>query len=98
MILLEEHIGDTFEALIISVSPHGMTVELVDQFIEGFIPVGEIEDDYYDFEPPTRTLVGRGTRNRYSLGRKITVQVARVDKLLGRAYFLPMLANKKGRR
>ncbi len=98
MILLEEHIGDTFEALIISVSPHGMTVELIDQFIEGFIPVGEIEDDYYDFEPPTRTLVGRGTRNRYSLGRKITVQVARVDKLLGRAYFLPVLAIKKGRR
>ena len=98
MILLEEHIGDTFEALIISVSPNGMTVELVDQFIEGFIPVGEIEDDYYDFEPPTRTLVGRGTRNRYSLGKKITVQVARVDKLLGRAYFLPVLANKKGKR
>jgi ribonuclease R len=96
MVLLEEHIGDTLDAIITSVLGRGLRVELVDYFIEGYIGVDELTDDYYDFEPRSRTLIGRGTRRKYRLGQKIQVMVARIDKLIGRAYFMPVLA-KKGR-
>ena len=39
MILMERHLGDTFDAIIIAVWKDGFTVELIDQFIEGFVPV-----------------------------------------------------------
>ncbi len=94
MALLEERVGETFEALIISVWRDGMRIELLEQFIEGSIPVDEMSDDYYAFEPANRALVGRGTRRRFKLGQKIYVRLARVDKLLRRAYFLPVLANE----
>lgn len=92
MILLEEHLGDTLDAIVIGVQPKGMRVELVDYFIEGYVSVDDLDDDYYELNARARTLVGRGTRRAYRLGQKVRVRVARVDKLLGRAYFIPMVA------
>ncbi len=92
MTLLEEHLGDTLDAIIVSVWGKGVRVELVDYFIEGLVSVDDMADDYYDFDARSHTLIGRGTRRKYRLGQKIRVRVARVDKLLGRAYFLPALA------
>lgn len=95
MILMERHLGETFEAIIISVWKDGFNVELVDHFIEGFVHVSEISDDYYQFEPRTRSLTGKHTRQRFRLGDRLPVQVARVDKLLRRAHFTPVLARKR---
>ena len=95
MILLEDHLGDTLDAIIIAVLGKGVRVELTDYFIEGYIGVDDMADDYYELDARSRTLVGRGTRRKYKLGQKIAVRVARVDKLLGRAYFLPVPAKDK---
>lgn len=89
MILLEDRLGETVEAIIIHVFRKGMRIELVDDFIEGYVPVEDMADDYYDFNARARALVGRHTRRRYQLGQKVRVQIARIDKLLGRAYFIP---------
>ena len=96
MMMLEEHLGETLDAVIISVWGKGIRVELVDYFIEGLVSVEDMADDYYELDPRSHTLTGRGTRRKYRLGQPLRVQVARVDKLLGRAYFLPVLA--KGNR
>lgn len=90
MILLEEHLGDTMDAIVIHLSARGMRIELVKYFIEGFVTVDDLADDFYDFNPRRRALVGRHTRRAYQLGQKVRVRVARIDKLLGRAYFLPV--------
>lgn len=90
MILLEDRLGETLDAVVIHIFPKGMRVELVDDFIEGYVAVEDMADDYYDFNARTRSLVGRRTRRRYQLGQKVRVQVARIDRLLGRAYFLPV--------
>jgi ribonuclease R len=87
MILLERHLGDTLDAVVTSVLGRGIRVELVDHFIEGFVGVDDMDDDY-EFDARSRTLVGRGTRRRYRLGQRIAVRVARIDKLIGRAYFM----------
>jgi ribonuclease R len=94
MILMEQHLGDTFEAVIIAVSKDGFTVELIDQFVEGFVPVAELPDAPYRFDPADRALTARGGKRRFRLGNRLTVQVARVDKLLRRAYFAPVLRPK----
>ena len=98
MLLMEQHLGDTFEAIIIAVWKDGFAIELVDYFIEGFVPVAEIPEDYYQLDPASHALIGRHTKQRYRLGDRITVQVVRVDKLFRRAYFLPVVARKRGSR
>ena len=89
MLLMEQRLGDTFDAIIIGVWRDGFSIELIDYFIEGFVTVAEIPDDYYQLDPNLHALVGRHTRKRFRLGDRIQVQVARVDKLLRRAYFVP---------
>src|SRR5262249_29621605 len=89
MLLMEQHLGETFGAIIIGVWRDGFAVELIDFFIEGFVPVTEIPDDHYQLDQNSRALIGRHTRHRYRIGDRVGVQVARVDKLLRRAYFVP---------
>jgi ribonuclease R len=103
MLLLEQHLGETFDAIIVGVWRDGFQVELIDYFIEGFVAVNEIPDDYYQLDPALHALVGRHTHQRFRLGDRIKVQVARVDKLLRRAHFVPVapghvLARKRSSR
>lgn len=98
MLLMEQHLGDTFDALIIAVWRDGFVVELIDMFIEGFVPAAEIQGDHYQYDQASHALIGRHSKQRFRLGDRLTVQVARVDKLLRRAYFLPVLARKRSSR
>jgi ribonuclease R len=95
MILMERHLGDVFEAIIIAVWKDGFTVELIDQFIEGFVSSSDLPESHYRFDPTERTLVSRNAKKRYRIGDRLAVQVARIDKLFRRAYFVPFLAGRK---
>src|SRR5207247_9251312 len=89
-ILMEQHPGDMYDARIIGIRRDGFSIELVDHLVEGFVPGAEIPNDSHRLDPSLHPLDGRHTRQRFRLGDRIQVQVARVDKLLGRAYFLPV--------
>jgi ribonuclease R len=41
---MEQHLGDEYDALIISVQKYGCFVELFDIFVEGLIPIGAFEE------------------------------------------------------
>jgi ribonuclease R len=102
MLLMEQHLGEVFEAIIIAVWRDGFAIELIDYFIEGFVPAAEIPDDHYQLDQAAHALIGRHTKKRFRIGDRLPVQVARVDKLLRRAYFVPqsgpVLARKRSSR
>ena len=97
MLLMTRHVGETFEAVIIGVSKEGFTVELIDQFVEGFVSVAELPDGQYKFDPADRALYARNGKRRFRLGNRLQVQVVRVDKLMRRVHFLPVLQRTKAR-
>ena len=41
---MEEHLGEEYEALIISVQKYGFFVELMEVFVEGLLPIGALEE------------------------------------------------------
>jgi ribonuclease R len=41
---MEEHLGDEYDALIISVQKYGCFVELFEVFVEGLLPIGALEE------------------------------------------------------
>jgi len=89
MLLMEQHLGETFDAIITGVWRDGFAIELIDFFVEGFVGVAEIPNDRYQLDQTLHALVGRHTKQRFRIGDRIAVQVAGVDKLLRRAHFVP---------
>jgi ribonuclease R len=77
---MAQHVGDEFEALIINPIKHGFFVELTDLFVEGFVPLSSLEDDYYVYRERLRAIVGEHTKRTFRLGERICVCLVRIDR------------------
>lgn len=75
-----QFIGETFEGVVSGVTSWGMYVELPNT-IEGMVRVADIPGDYYYFQEEKYQMVGEHTGKVYTLGQKVRVVVAAVDKL-----------------
>ncbi len=78
---MSEHIGETFEGVISSVTAWGMYVELPNT-IEGMIHVTNLNDDYYHFNEEAYELTGEATGKTYKLGQTIEVVAADTDEYM----------------
>jgi ribonuclease R len=76
---MQQHLGAEFDAVINGVTSYGLYVELIPTLVEGLVHVKNMNDDFYDFDAGSKSLVGRRRKKRYSLGGRITVRVERVD-------------------
>jgi ribonuclease R len=87
MKFMEQHLGDEFEGLIVSVTKFGMFVELSEMFIEGLVPLGSLTDDRYVYHENTREIIGQRNRKTYAIGAPIRVIVDRLDRAQHRINF-----------
>ncbi|MFI3286561.1 MAG: ribonuclease R [Rikenellaceae bacterium] len=76
---MKDRIGETFEGHISGMKEWGIFVELDETHIEGMIPVRELGDDYYFFDEQDYTMIGRTTRERFTLGDAVSVTIKRAD-------------------
>jgi ribonuclease R len=76
---MQDHVGEDFDGLIISVTKFGFFVELTDLFVEGLVPLNSLTDDHYIFHENTREIIGQRNRKIYRLGQKIRALVDRID-------------------
>ena len=68
-----------YPALVIDVRNFGFFVDVSGLAMSGLVPLSQMHDDFYVFDPARNHLVGRRTRRIIRLGDKITVQIAKVD-------------------
>ncbi len=76
---MTERLGDEFEALIISLTKHGFFVELIDFFIEGFVPLEQMGGGRYIYREKLRAIVSRDSKRAFRLGERIPVRLDRID-------------------
>ena len=76
---MQQYVGYIFDGIISSVTSFGIFVELPNT-IEGLVRVNDMEDDYYNFDETTYSLIGERTGRRYHIGDEVKVMVARADK------------------
>ncbi len=76
---MKDRVGEEFEAKIVSITPHGLKVRLKDFYVEGFLHVSYMTDDFYQFDERQMKLIGRNTRRSFSIGKDVRVRVERVD-------------------
>lgn len=76
---MQDHVGDTFEAVIASVTNFGLFVRLNDLFIDGLVHISSLGSDYYQFDPMRQRLIGEHTGQIYQVGDPVMVKVAAVN-------------------
>jgi ribonuclease R len=87
---MESHLGEEYEALIISVQKFGFFVELVEVFVEGLVPIDRLEEEAgerFQYREHDRTIVSARGRRVFSLGDRVRVRADRVDPFRKRVEF-----------
>ena len=92
---MEEHVGDEFDALIISTTKYGFFVELTELFVEGLVPMETLPGDRYLYHENVRKIIGERTRRTFSIGDKVAVRLDRADTVERKLQFA--LACENGR-
>ncbi len=76
---MNDKVGDEFTGKVVGVTPFGLRVRLNDFYVEGFLHVSYITDDFYQYNDKTMRLHGRHTKRSFRIGQELTVRVDRVD-------------------
>jgi ribonuclease R len=98
---MESHLGEEYDALIISVQKFGFFVELVEIFVEGLVSVDRLEEftaqrciyrdrDHAIVCEPHRGSRGKGAQTIFHLGDLIRVRAERIDPFRHRVEFSPV--------
>jgi ribonuclease R len=78
-LFMQGRIGEEFEGFVSGTKPNGFFVELMDFFLEGFVNLSALEDDYYIFDEERQCFRGEHTGRLFQLGTRLVVRVDRVD-------------------
>ena len=95
---MAERLGEEYDAFIIGVKRNGFFVELLDHFVEGFVPVETIWDDFYVLNQRHHCLIGETTKKVYRIGDRLRVRVDKVNPHRHLIDFSPVISAKRSRR
>lgn len=95
---MESHLGEEYDALIISVQKFGFFVELFEVFVEGLVPVDRLEEtlgarfrfregDHAIVSESSRARKGQPARHEFHLGDRVRVRAERIDSFRNRVEF-----------
>jgi ribonuclease R len=76
---MKDKVGDEFDAKIVGVTPFGLRVRLRDFYVEGFLHVSHMTDDFYQFNDRNMSLFGRHKKRTFRIGQELMLRLDRVD-------------------
>lgn len=76
---MKDKVGNEFAGKVVGVSTYGLRVRLNDFYVEGFLNLSSLTDDYYQYNDKTMRLSGRHTNRTFRLGQELLLRVDRVD-------------------
>lgn len=91
---MQDKIGEKYIGIVSGVTSFGIFVELSNT-IEGLIRFEDLGNDYYVYDDNRKTLTGERTKEVFSLGKKIKIEVIEASKDIGRIRFKKVENRKK---
>jgi ribonuclease R len=76
---MKDKVGDEYAGIITGLTSHGLKIQLKDFFVEGFLHVSSMSDDYYRFDEKNYRLMGRRGKKVFTIGKVVKVRIERVD-------------------
>lgn len=78
-LFMHDRLGEQYPGFVSGVRENGFQVELLDHFVEGFVHVSKLMDDYYFFDARSLRLVGENSGKMFRLGDQVRIIVDKVD-------------------
>lgn len=76
---MQDHVGETFEGVVSSVTGFGIFVRITEYHIDGLVHITSLDDDYYRYDDVKQCLAGDSGARQYRLGDQLQVKVAAVN-------------------
>lgn len=76
---MKDRVGESFAGRIVGVSSYGIRIRLNECYVEGFLHISSMTDDFYQYNEKTMRLYGRNTSRSFSIGQELTARIERVD-------------------
>ncbi|MBP7147138.1 MAG: ribonuclease R [Acidobacteria bacterium] len=76
---MADRLGEEFDATIVDIAAHGLTVLLADPYVEGLVPVARLGREFFRYDARRRALRGSDSGRVFRLGQRLRVRVDRVD-------------------
>ena len=89
-----DHVGDSFDGVIASVTNFGFFVRLPEFHIDGLVHISSLESDYYRYDEVKQHLIGERSGTIFRLGDQLEVKVAAVNLDERKIDFILATANK----
>jgi ribonuclease R len=77
---MADKVGEEFEGIVFSVIRQGFFVELIEHYVEGFVPAGTLIDDVYYYKERTHSFAGERNHRHFELGSKVRVRLDHADQ------------------
>lgn len=77
---MSARIGEEFDAFIVGMKHNGFFVEILQHYVEGFVPVQTLWDDFYVFNARAHCLIGEKSHKVFSIGDQVRVRVDKVNR------------------
>lgn len=74
-----DHVGDTFEGVVASVTNFGLFIRITEYHIDGLVHITSLDNDYYHYDEVKQCLIGEQFGRMYRLGDAVLVKVAAVN-------------------
>ncbi len=87
---MESHLGEEYDALVISVQKFGFFVELMEIFVEGLVPITTLEEFTGErclYRERDHAIVAQRGRRTWRLGDRVRVRADRIDPMRRRVEF-----------
>lgn len=79
--LAGQHVGQTYEGVIVTVLSFGCFVKINELGIEGLVHVSVLPGDYYEYDETNQILIGRQTGVTFAQSQSLLVTISNVDML-----------------
>lgn len=76
---MKDKLGEEYDCRVAGITPYGIKVRLKDFYVDGFIHVSYLADDFYWYNEKNLTLSGRATGKTFRIGKELKVRVDKVD-------------------
>ncbi len=76
---MKDKISEVFAGKVVGVSSYGIRIRLNEFYVEGFLHISSMTDDFYQYNEKTMRLYGRHTNRSFRIGQELSVRVDRVD-------------------
>ena len=91
---MEGKIGEEYDGIISGVTQFGVFVEL-ENTVEGLIRFENLGDEYFEYDPDRKTLIGERTKVVFKIGDKIKIRVIEANKQEKRISFERIIEEEK---